>query len=241
MASFSQRIFCCKAAGPVPIAGNVKLHNDPNREIHDAIFRSFIAFAIRRQELADSVEEAAKQRKQESARLLALISGIANPDSKIPPPPATPPPPAPRILQSAPAPIFTFEALKNNPLTPQVHYVIHLTSRVNFGPVYSHRYFACPWDLRHDWIEVSLIHWFAEGEPFKMKAEKWDVKCEKDEHFFRLTLRPNLAMRPVAPTPVAGVHYPHPSEVQEVLGQRSQQDQHGQPSYEQWSHRQQGQ
>jgi hypothetical protein len=46
-----------------------------------------------------------------------------------------------------------------------------------------------------------------------MKAEKWDVKCEKDEHFFRLTLRPNLAMRPVAPTPVAGVHYAHSEEV----------------------------
>lgn len=236
MASFSQRIFCCKAAGPVPIVGNVKLHNDPNREIHEAIFRSFIAFAVRRQELADFAEEAAKQRKQESARLLALISGIANLDSEIPPPP-----PAPRILQSTPAPIFTFEALKNNLLTPQVPYVIHLTSRVNFGRVYSHRYFACPWDLQHDWVEVSLIHWFAEGEPFKMKAEKWDVKCEKDEHFFRLTLRPNLAMRDVVPTPVAGVHYPHPSEVQEGLDQQGQQDQHGQPSYEQWSHRQQGQ
>jgi hypothetical protein len=208
MASFPKRIFCCKAAGPVPVASNIKLHNDPNRELHEAIFRSFLAFALRRQDLAGFVEENAKQRKEESARLLTLVGGITNPDSDVPPPPP------PRFLQPASAPIFTFEALKNNPLTPQVPYVIHLTSRVNFGPVYSHRYFACPWDLQHDWVEMSLVHWFAAGEPFKMKAEKWDVKCEKDEHFFRLTLRPNLEMRPVAPTPVAGVHYPHNLEVQ---------------------------
>ena len=213
MANFPQRIFCCKAAGPAPVASDTKLHNDPNRELHEAIFRSFLAFAVRRQVLADFVEEEARERKQESARLLALISGITNPDSEFLPLPATPPPPSLRFLQPVPAPIFTLEALKNNPLNPQVPYVIHLTSRVNFGPVYSHRYFACPWDLQHDWIEMSLVHWFAAGEPFKMKAEKWDVKCEKDEHFFRLTLRPNLAMRPVAPTPVAGVHYAHSEEV----------------------------
>jgi hypothetical protein len=212
MANFNQRIFCCKAAGPVPVASNIKLHNDPNREVHEAIFRSFLAFAVRRQDLADFIEEAAKARKQESARLLSLLSGVTGPDSEVPPPPATPPPPQPRFLQPAPAPVFTLEALKNNPLTPQVPYVMHLTSRVNFGPVYSHRYFACPWDLQNDWVEMSLVHWFAAGEPFKMKAEKWDVKCEKDEHFFRLTLRPNLAMRPVAPTPVAGVHYAHTLE-----------------------------
>jgi hypothetical protein len=213
MANFPQRIFCCKAAGPAPVANNIKLHNDPNRELHEAIFRSFLAFAVRRQVLADFVEEEARERKQESARLLALISGITNPNSEVPPLPATPPPPSPRLLQPMPAPIFTLEALKNNPLDPQVPYVIHLTSRVNFGPIFSHRYFACPWDLQHDWVEMSLVHWFAAGEPFKMKAEKWDVKCEKDEHFFRLTLRPNLAMRPVAPTPVVGVHYAHSEEV----------------------------
>lgn len=28
-----------------------------------------------------------------------------------------------------------------------------------------------------------------------MKAEKWDVKCVGDSNFFRLSLRPNLAMR----------------------------------------------
>ena len=212
MTSFHQRIFCCKAAGPVPVASNIKLHNDPNRELHEAIFRSFLAFAVRRQDLADFVEEEAKQRERESTRLLALIGGFINPEGEVPPPPATPLPPPPRFLQPASTPVFTLEALKNNPLTPQVPYVMHLTSRVNFGPVYSHRYFACPWDLQHDWIEMSLIHWFAAGEPFKMKAEKWDVRCEKDEHFFRLTLRPNLEMRPIAPTPVAGVHYAHKLE-----------------------------
>jgi hypothetical protein len=221
MAPIPQRIFCCKAAGPVGASTNTKLHNDPNRELHEAIFRSFLAFAVRRQDLSDFLEEEtrkAEKRRQESARLLALISGItdADGDFSIPPPPAipaTPPPPPPQ--QVIPAPIFTPETLKNNPITPQTPYVIHLTSRVNFGPVYSHRYFACPWDLQHDWIEASLLHWFAAGEPFKMKAEKWDVRCKKDEHFFRLTLRPNLGMRPLAPTPVAGVHYAPNSEVRE--------------------------
>jgi hypothetical protein len=93
------------------------------------------------------------------------------------------------------APPFTLEALANNPLTPETPYCIHLVARHDFGPVYSHRYFACPANLEHDWVEISLVQWFAEGEPFKMKAEKWDVKCEGDSRFFRLTLRPNLAMR----------------------------------------------
>jgi hypothetical protein len=101
MASFPKRIFCCKAAGPVPVASNIKLHNDPNRELHEAIFRSFLAFALRRQDLAGFVEENAKQRKEESARLLTLVGGITNPDSDVPPPPP------PRFLQPASAPIFS--------------------------------------------------------------------------------------------------------------------------------------
>jgi hypothetical protein len=212
MGSFPERVFCCKSAGPVLVAGNVKLHNNPNRELHEEIFRSFLVFAVHRQELADFVEEEAKERKEETVRLLALICGSTNPDSDAHPPLATPPPPVRRVLQQT-TPTFTPEALKNNPLNPLVPYVIHLTSRVNFGPVYSHRYFACPWNLQHDWVEMSLVHWFAAGEPFKMKAEKWDLKCEKDEHFFRLTLRPNLAMRPVAPTPVVGIDYSNSAEV----------------------------
>jgi hypothetical protein len=40
-----------------------------------------------------------------------------------------------------------------------------------------------------------LQQWFAAGAPFNLKAEKWDVKCATDAKFFRLTLRPNLAMR----------------------------------------------
>jgi hypothetical protein len=220
MASIPQQIFCCKAAGPVDVSTNTKLHNDANRELHEAIFRSFLAFAVRQQDLADFLDGETKKtekRKQESAFLLALISGITDPDGgiSIRSPPAVPTLPPPPTQQIIPAPIFTVETLKDNPITPQTPYVIHVTSRVNFGPVYSHRYFACPWDLQYDWNELSLLHWFAAGEPFKMKAEKWDVRCEKDEHFFRLTLRPNLGMRPLAPTPVAGVHYAHNGKVNE--------------------------
>lgn len=64
----------------------------------------------------------------------------------------------------------------------------------------------CPPNLQHDWIAVGLEQWFAAGEQFKLKAEKWDVKCMVDCKFYRLTLRPNLAMRfPPAPHPERGV------------------------------------
>ena len=53
----------------------------------------------------------------------------------------------------------------------------------------------CPQNLQHDWIEVTLVQWFAAGDQFKLKAEKWDLECTADNKFFRLTLRPNLAMR----------------------------------------------
>lgn len=93
-------------------------------------------------------------------------------------------------------PPFTLEALKDNPLTQStVPYCIHLTARHDYGPVYSHRYFACPENLEHDWNEVSLVQWFAEGYSYDMIAEKWDMKCVGDLTFFRLTLHPNLGMR----------------------------------------------
>jgi len=53
----------------------------------------------------------------------------------------------------------------------------------------------CPNNLEQDWTEVGLVQWFARGEAFKMKAEKWDFKCMEDNKFYRLTLRPNLEMR----------------------------------------------
>jgi hypothetical protein len=88
----------------------------------------------------------------------------------------------------------TFELI-NNPLTSTTEYVMHLTSREDYGPVYSHRYFICPRNLADDWIELTLLQWFARGEPFKMKAEKWDIKCNDHKRFFRTTLRPNLSLR----------------------------------------------
>jgi hypothetical protein len=94
-----------------------------------------------------------------------------------------------------PTPVLSPEALRNNPITSNTPYIMHLTARHDFGPVISHQYFVCPSNLQHDWVEVSLEQWFAEGEPFKLKAEKWDVKCLVDRRFYRLTLRPNLSMR----------------------------------------------
>jgi hypothetical protein len=174
--SLGQPIFCCPLAVPVKPSNSNKLHNNPNREIHDAIFRSFLTFAVRR---------------QRSTALMALLLGMDPGAAIIPSPPATPLPPKPVV----PAPVITPEELKDNPLKPQTPYVIHLTSRHDFGLVYSHRYFVCPSSLQEDWIEITLEQWFSAGGEFKLKAEKWDLKCVADARFFRITLRPNLAMR----------------------------------------------
>ena len=53
-------------------------------------------------------------------------------------------------------------------------------------------------------MEVSLAQWFARGNPFNMKAEKWDLKCKDDCKFFRMTLRPNLEMRGCYPISAGG-------------------------------------
>lgn len=104
-------------------------------------------------------------------------------------------PTCPTQVPVMPSPVFNAEELSNNPLTEQTPYVIHLTSRLDYGPVYSHRYFVCPTSLQDDWVEISQLQWWAKGEPFKFKAEKWDLKCQIDSKFFRMTLRPNLSMR----------------------------------------------
>ncbi|TGO56862.1 hypothetical protein BCON_0072g00070 [Botryotinia convoluta] len=87
--------------------------------------------------------------------------------------------------------------LINNPLVtnPPPTYVIHITSRQDYGKTESHRYFVCPTDLTSDWPEVSLLQWFAAGVGYDVKAEKWDHKCLQHQRFVRMVLRPNLAMR----------------------------------------------
>lgn len=175
MVSVSQPIFCCKNAVHVNNSISSKLHNDPNRRIHNAILPSFLAFAGRR---------------QRASTVMSLVLGV---DTALPvnQSPCT----SISLQTSEPAPVLLPEALQDNPLTPYTPYVIHLMSRHDFGAVFSHRYFVCPLNLNDDWTEATLEQWFAKGEQFKLKAEKWDMKCEKDAKFFRLTLRPNLAMR----------------------------------------------
>ncbi|TVY54806.1 hypothetical protein LSUE1_G009663, partial [Lachnellula suecica] len=168
----SHRIFCCSGALPVKTTIDVKLYNNPNRELHEAIFRSFLAFSVRRQQARDLLLLITTGQTADSLRLDPTILE------------------APMVV-----PPFRLEDLKNNPLSPETPYCIHLVARHDFGPVYSHQYFACPENLEHDWVDISLNQWFAAGEPFKMKAERWDVKCLEDGRFFRLTLRPNLDMR----------------------------------------------
>jgi hypothetical protein len=168
-----QPTFCCEQA---QIRKENKLYKDPYRKYHHALCRSFLAFSERRR------------------RAWAFMKLIRGADSR---------PANPSVLDAAlfssPAVshlVLTPEALENNPITPETPYVIHLITRHDFGPVISHRYFACPAKLEDDWEEATLVQWFANGEPFKLKAHKWDFKCPVDSMFYRLVLRPNLALRP---------------------------------------------
>ncbi|QSZ37135.1 hypothetical protein DSL72_009228 [Monilinia vaccinii-corymbosi] len=109
---------------------------------------------------------------------------------------------APYWTETAPEPFIPQRVLSpsnliNNPLitNPPPTYVIHITSRQDYGKTESHRYFVCPTDLASDWPEVSLLQWFAAGVGYNVKAEKWDHKCLQHQKFFRMVLRPNLAMR----------------------------------------------
>ncbi|KAB8296047.1 hypothetical protein EYC80_008855 [Monilinia laxa] len=109
---------------------------------------------------------------------------------------------APYWTDAAPEPFVPQRVLSpsnliNNPLitNPPPTYVIHITSRQDYGKTESHRYFVCPTDLTSDWSEVSLLQWFAAGVGYDVKAEKWDHKCLQHQRFFRMILRPNLAMR----------------------------------------------
>jgi len=135
-------IFCCEAAA-CSYTGNNKPHQDPYRERHYALYQSFIAFA---------------QRRHRGWSLLKLIQGANIRTTALSPPNA-----APSSQLNLPQAMLTPEALKNNPITLDTPYIIHLTTRHDFGPAISHRYFVCPSDLEHDWAEATLPQWFAEG------------------------------------------------------------------------------
>lgn len=171
-----QPIFCCEQAY---FRKENKLFQDPYKECHTALFKSFMCFA---------------ERRQRACSLIKLIRGT---DSRAT---ASLPSNTPQFLSlTQPQPVLTPEALENNPITPEIPYIIHLITRHDFGPVISHRYFVCPSNIDHDWTEVTLVQWFAKGEPFKLQANKWDFKCSKDSMFYRLVLRPNLALRAMPP------------------------------------------
>jgi hypothetical protein len=171
----AEPVFCCGSAAPVHTSQNNKLYHNLDRNLHDDIFRSFLDFALRRQDKFEFDSTALK----------------LEPKPNIPIPPTRAPFPEPWV----PGPILTPEALANNPITPDTLYCIHVTSRHDFGQVYSHRYYAMPKSLKDDWVEINKIHWFAEGYPFRMTTDKWDSKCKDDPTFFRMELRPNLGLR----------------------------------------------
>lgn len=165
MSGVPKPLFCCSAALPINTSNSSKPYRNPNRETHDALRRSFAAFA---------------QGQQSSASTLKFTS------------PEMLPPPSGGI---SPALVMAKKALENNPITENTKYAVHVVSRHDYGPAISHRYFVCPPDLQSDWTEVTLGQWFMRGAQFKLKVEKWDLKCKTHSKFFRLTLRPNLALR----------------------------------------------
>lgn len=168
--SSPEPIFCCESAVPPNPSKNIKLHRNPDRELHSAIYQSFLAFA---------------ERRQRSTALMSLILGMGDVSSK-----TSSLSPSTKFPHQKPVPVLTTESLKNNPITPSTDYVMHLVSRHDFGPVISHRYFVCPPNLHQDWTEASQVHWFAMGGPFNVKAEQWDLKCTSDSKFYRMTLMP---------------------------------------------------
>lgn len=195
LSKMENQIFCCGAAVPVYTPENNKPFNDQNRELHRQLLESFLDFANRRRHALDAhrVTETA----EETVKRIITSLMAAEPEE-----------PYKQVV-----PNFTLENLTNNPLDPgKTLYCIHLTSRKDYGPVRTHRYFMCP-DLSsptvlwEDWTELTLVHWYAQGYPYKMTVEQLDVKCGgEDEMFYRVELMPNLRMRACIPVPVANLN-----------------------------------
>lgn len=155
-------ILCCSACYQTLTPTPNKPHKDPNRGINSSIYWSFIQFCLRD---------------------LASRALFTHPSSHLPWMQALT-----RLLDIVPALVLTPEALANNPIRKDSPYIIHLQARVNFGPVVAHRYFLCPFDLNDDWVEISLVHFFAQGYPFNFKAMKWGVSCDHHVMFYQWVL-----------------------------------------------------
>ncbi|KAL3423204.1 hypothetical protein PVAG01_04951 [Phlyctema vagabunda] len=182
----SPAFFCCSSAvQKVDVSNSGKVYHNIYHAKHDAIFRSFLEFAARR---------------QRSSELLNLLWELPDPHASTST--ATSSTHTRRSTQASTAQPHTPTQLLANPLDPQsTKSVVYMTSRQDFGPVLSHRYFAEPDRLDDDWVEVSQPQWWAAGAGFAYTADKLDLKCRAHERFFRLQLRPNLLLRdgPVQP------------------------------------------
>ena len=177
--SLIEPVFCCGSACPTNTSENKKPFNDPNRPEHDDIFYSFLRFQLRR------------QGKFESDCRSLKIEPKSNVPQKTPGSLPRTPPQEPWI----PEPVLSPETLASNPITANTTYCIHVTSRHNYDLVYSHRYYAIPQNINDDWVEISKVHWFAEGYSFRKSVDDWDFYCKDDDKFFRMELRPNLRLR----------------------------------------------
>lgn len=188
-----QEIFCCEDAEQLTPSNSIRPHYNPYQGVHDTIYNSFLEYASRKG-------------KEKDFMALLLRGKIREPKML---PPSTIPEPQALI----PVPVLTAESLKDNPITPESLYVIHLASRQDFGPVFSHRYFACPQGSQSDWREATQQQWLAASGLLNLKPEKWDVKCRKHSKFYRLTLRSNQEMRHLQQTEPEIHSYPSPNHI----------------------------
>jgi hypothetical protein len=177
-----QPIFCCEHVYITKESKN-KPYKDPYSEHHCALYRSFLAFA---------------ERRQRAWSLIGVIRGV---DSRsLVPLPSNALSLSPIIL---PHLVLTPEALENIPITPDTQYVIHVINSTRFRLFHVVSILRKPAKprarLEGDYSGSVVRKWFANGEPFKLKVHKRDFKCLVDSILYWLVLRVNLATRSMLP------------------------------------------
>lgn len=177
----STSIFCCCLAAPFE-----HLHPaffDSLRQHHDRVFTSFLSFAIRsgRFVAVPTAPNSASQAAQDQNSALTLDNRKPEPT-----PPSSP---------AAPT-IEAVSASRQSPFAEETPYTIHLETRKDFGPVISHRYFVplLP-TATGEWLEATQMEYWQASGNFSHVAAKAAHKCPLHEMFFKMQLKPNLALR----------------------------------------------
>jgi hypothetical protein len=176
-------IFCCGCAAPwqPPIPP----FNDPLRGQHEAIFRDFVAYAIRANRIALDATTAPFSPTSASSSSPQQI--CSSQDSQIMTPPISP--------SSDLASLQTGSKTLCNTITHQTPHVIHLETRNDFGPVISHRYFAPSLETQTEWVEVPQKEYWQAPDSYQVVGDKKTFKCPGHDLYFKIMLKPNLSHR----------------------------------------------